>query len=174
VRLDPPRLPALGERWHEAAADILGELGVRTWLEAAVPAEIAARAAAGWGGDRATLFEATSAPVAADGGVPDGGALAGASSSFVAWSTAWDDVTDAEDFARTAATALAALARDPSASFDDPNRFVARDAAGVYALAWRGGVVSLLLGAPESALPALDGLMARAPSRPPLRPRPRR
>src|SRR5262249_28315064 len=78
---------------------------------------------------------------------------------FVVWSTTWDDLTDAEDFARAAAPVLAALAGAATTEVDDPHRFVARDAAGVFALAWRGSRVALLVGAPEAALAALDGLV---------------
>jgi hypothetical protein len=154
VVIAPQKLRALGDAWLPAASDVLGELGARIWLAAAVPPIIAQRAAAGWGGDRATLF------VAASGTAPDAGPPL---PSFVVWSTAWDDVTDAEDFARAAAPALAALARDPKATTDDPHSFIARGSHGVFALAARGAAVGLLLGAPESALGALGELLARAP-----------
>ena len=50
---------------REAASDVLGELGARTWLALlGTPEVIAERAAAGWGGDRAILFETSEA----DGG----------------------------------------------------------------------------------------------------------
>jgi hypothetical protein len=144
----PPR--ALAGAWREAGADVLGELGVRAWLARAVAPEVATRAAAGWGGDRASLFVATS---------PDAGATP---SSFAAWRTVWDDVADAEDFARAAAPTLAALAGDASASVpDDPHRVVARGADGVFALVWRDADVALLLGAPASAVPALDEMLGR-------------
>ena len=170
VVVAPPKPRALGDAWREASSDVLGELGVRVWLAAVVPREIAERAAAGWGGDRATLFDAATTAVSP----VDGGAAAdvGApSSSFVLWTTGGDDVPDAEDFARVAPSALAALARVTAATTDDPHRddphrFVARGAAGVYALVWRGASVSLLLGAPEATLPALDALAAQAPSKP--------
>ena len=165
VALPPHELRALGDAWRAAVSDVLGELGVRTWLTLAVPALIAERAAAGWGGDRATLFVTASAPG------PDAGAPP---APFVVWSTAWDDVTDAEDFARAAATVLASLAGDAAASDDDPHRFVARGAAGVFALAWRGASVHLLVGAPEAALSALDDLLGKEPRKRNVSPRPPR
>jgi hypothetical protein len=153
VEASPPR--ALAGAWREAGADVLGELGVRAWLGRAVAPEVAARAAAGWGGDRASLFVATASGVPS----PDGGA---SSASFAAWRTVWDDVAEAEDFARAAAPTLAALAGDASASApDDPHRVVARGANGVFALVWRDADVGLLLGAPASAVPALDELVGR-------------
>jgi hypothetical protein len=159
VPVPPPApLRAFAGGWREDASDVLGELGARVWLAAAVPDAVAERAAAGWGGDRATLFVPAAPP-------PDGGASA---AGFVVWSTVWDDPTDAEDFARAAGPVLAALAGDRAPADDDPHRFVARGAEGVYALAWRGGAVTVLLGAPEAALASLDELLpapAKAPAR---------
>jgi hypothetical protein len=186
VSVTVPKLNAAGTAFHEAGSDVLGELGVRTWLEAAVPAEIAARAAAGWGGDRAVLYEsaAASAPApthARDGGAtpadaastPDAGAtldVGPAPVSFVAWSTVWDDATDAEDFARTAVLALAHLAGvDEAPSLDAHGRAVVQGADGVFALAWRGRAVALLLAAPDDVLPALDELLASLKEPPRLR-----
>ncbi len=156
VEASTPR--ALAGAWREAGADVLGELGVRAWLGRTVAPDVAARAAAGWGGDRASLFVAVS---------PDGGATP---TSFAAWRTAWDDAAEAEDFARAAARKLAARAGDASTP-EDPHRVVARGAGAVFALAWRGPDVVLLLGAPETALPALDELLPRPGARPKPRPR---
>jgi hypothetical protein len=167
----PPPAQAFGEAWRVDGDDVLGELGVRTWLGAALPEIIAERAAAGWGGDRATLYTRTAGPAPDAGASSDGAADAQASDAsvsvhdFVAWSTVWDDGTDAEDFARSAAVALAALAGD-RAEPDDPHRFVARAGDRTFALAWRGNAVSLLVGAPESALAGLDALLPPAPPAP--------
>lgn len=66
--------------WRMSASTPLGEIGVRGLLMAGVSQTEAARAAAGWGGDRAYLFEKTgSAPL------------------FV-WQTVWDKTSDAEEF----------------------------------------------------------------------------
>jgi hypothetical protein len=145
---DKPR--TLGDDWREAAGDVVGELGVRAWLAATAPSELAARAAAGWGGDRATLYERP-------GLAPDGGPPSWSPSSFVLWTTTWDDVTDAEDFARLAAAALAARAgdKDPEPP-EDPHHVVAHHKGDVFALAWQGTSVALLIGAPESLLGALE------------------
>jgi hypothetical protein len=156
--------PALGEAWKEAASDVLGELGVRTWLGLAAPRALAERAAAGWGGDRAALYEPVAPPphFPPDAGVADAG-VPPPPRPFVAWSTVWDDVTDADDFARNAAPVLAVLSGDAAAATpDDPDRVVARRGPLVWALARRGAAVTLLLGAPESALAAIEELLPPA------------
>jgi hypothetical protein len=150
VAVDFPRPNAVGEPWREAASDVLGELGARAWLASSVNEELAARAAAGWAGDKAVLYERTTTP---DAGAPS-------SSSFVVWSTLWDDVTDAEDFARAAAATIAAFAKhkaiDPP---EDPHRFVIHRGDDHFGLAWRETSVVLLIGAPEPALGALNELL---------------
>ncbi|HTA18431.1 MAG TPA: hypothetical protein VK989_04020, partial [Polyangia bacterium] len=132
---------------------------------AAVPAELAARAAAGWGGDRATSF-VTDASTAVDAGANDGGASAdggAAPASCVLWTTVWDDVTDADDFARTAPRALARLAKiDEAPEPDERGRTIIRGGDGVFALARKANAVALLVGGPAAALPVLDELVARA------------
>jgi hypothetical protein len=172
ILVDIPTPKAIGEQWREVATDVLGELGARVWLSAAVNDELAARAAAGWGGDRAILYERAPTPTAP---TPDAGPPSSSSSPFVLWSTTWDDVTDAEDFARAAAPTLAAFAKhkatDPP---EDPHRFVVHRGDEVFALAWRDTTVVLLVGAPESALATLDDLLppertTAKPPRPPSR-----
>lgn len=164
VAVEPPKLGALVEAWHVEASDVLGELGVRTWLAAAVPAEIAERAAAGWGGDRATLFVADQA-ASVDAGVPDGGV---APAACVLWTTVWDDVTDADDFARTAPRALARLAGlEEAPSPDEHGLTIMRGDGGIFALARKASAVALLVGGPATALPVLEGMLERAP--PPAR-----
>jgi hypothetical protein len=127
IRIEAAPLPALDGVAHAAGSDVLGELTVRTWLAAAVPAEVAARAAAGWGGDRAVLYLGSGDPQA----------------RILAWLTVWDDPSEADDFARAATVALDSMAK----------------AGTVYALERRGDAVGLLLGAPESARPALDQML---------------
>ncbi|HZH89470.1 MAG TPA: hypothetical protein VEX70_02505 [Pyrinomonadaceae bacterium] len=80
VTLDAGRFDANG--WNEAATTPLGELGVRGLLSKSLPPGEATRAAAGWGGDRAHLFErARSTPL------------------FV-WKTRWDSPGEAAEFFR--------------------------------------------------------------------------
>ena len=91
-------LPLLPGFEPPRASDVLGELVIRAWLATALPPEVAARAAAGWGGDRAALYRPT--PAAPDGGVP---APVTVGPPALAWLTVWDDAGEAEDFARAAA-----------------------------------------------------------------------
>lgn len=79
VRLDEAAFGARG--WQLVTSTPLGEIGVRGLLMAGVPEKDATRAAAGWGGDRAFLFDHGGAPL------------------FV-WKTVWDKTTDAEEFFR--------------------------------------------------------------------------
>ncbi|HEX8178093.1 MAG TPA: hypothetical protein VF525_00980 [Pyrinomonadaceae bacterium] len=85
---EAPRDVALDERaftaqgWQAGAATPLGEIGVRGLLLKVLPVREAARAAAGWGGDRAYLFERT-----------------GSAALFV-WQTVWDKPEDAAEFCR--------------------------------------------------------------------------
>ena len=78
-------LGRLGVGWTETLADTLGELTISVWLEPAAGTKDAAAAAAGWGGDRVTMYEG-----------PDRAWL-------IAWSTAWDTPADAAEFATAAA-----------------------------------------------------------------------
>ena len=53
----PDLAPALRGGWREVAADTFGEFLVQAYMEMHLPPESAATAAAGWGGDRFTLYE---------------------------------------------------------------------------------------------------------------------
>ena len=66
--------------WQSVTSTPLGEVGVRGLLMAGVTERDATRAANGWGGDRAYLFERT-------GGTP-----------LFVWKTIWDTQSDAEEF----------------------------------------------------------------------------
>jgi hypothetical protein len=99
-------LPALPGFDRPSATDVLGELVVRAWLSTALDEDLAARAAAGWGGDRAGIYAAAATvTVRPDGGVPV--ILA----PPLVWLTVWDDAGEADDFAR-AAGAAAVMRRD--------------------------------------------------------------
>ena len=78
VQLDEGAFIASG--WRSVTSTPFGEIGVRGLLMAGVPEVEATRAAAGWGGDRAYLFE-----------------RAGSAPLFV-WKTVWDKPVDAEEF----------------------------------------------------------------------------
>jgi hypothetical protein len=69
------------EGWRLITSTPLGEIGMRGVLMAGITEREATRAAAGWGGDRAFLFER------------------GGNSLFV-WKTSWDKASDAEEFFR--------------------------------------------------------------------------
>jgi hypothetical protein len=70
------------EGWRITSTTPIGEIGVRGLLLAGVSEQEAVRGAAGWGGDRAYLFER-------DAGTP-----------LFVWKTVWDRPTDAEEFFR--------------------------------------------------------------------------
>ncbi|HKC62887.1 MAG TPA: hypothetical protein VKB86_04585 [Pyrinomonadaceae bacterium] len=78
VQMDEAAFASAG--WKSVTSTPLGEIGVRGLLMAGISEKDAARAAAGWGGDRAYLFEKSgSAPL------------------FV-WKTVWDKPGDAVEF----------------------------------------------------------------------------
>lgn len=81
---DPPRLPDLTDLTVAGYApvfeDTLGEFGIRILLMGA-DCKLAARRAAGWGGDRAAVFERM-----------EGGGL------LLVWVTDWDTPADAAEF----------------------------------------------------------------------------
>ncbi len=80
VRLDEAAFAANG--WRSVSSTSFGEIGVRGLLLDGVSVRDAVRAASGWGGDRAYLFErVNSAPL------------------FV-WKSVWDKQSDAEEFFR--------------------------------------------------------------------------
>jgi hypothetical protein len=163
IAVDEGILPEIAGFGRPAASEVLGELMVRTWLSSALPTEIAARAAAGWGGDRAGIYTAK------PGTVPDGGAGLEHLEHPLAWLTVWDDSGEAEDFARaarqvlsvqtTSAPATGGEAVPPAATADE--RAVFSSAGGLYAVERRGETVALLFGAPATATSALDEMIGR-------------
>src|SRR5262249_5893443 len=97
-------------------------------------AEIAERAAAGWGGDLAGIYAPPPPPATGAIAFPDAGAPPLARPPL-AWLTVWDDASDAEDFARAATI------------------------AGVKALARRGDAVALMLRTTEDSPSALAEML---------------
>lgn len=124
-------LPALPGFEPPRDGDTLGELVIRAWLATALPPDVAARAAAGWGGDRAALYRPL--PARLDGGAP---APAMAAPPALAWLTVWDDGGEADDFARAAGAV-----------------------AGEANVQRRGDAVALWFGPPDLAGAALAGLL---------------
>jgi hypothetical protein len=78
IQLDESAFKMSG--WRSVTSTPLGEIGVRGLLLEGVSEKDAARAAAGWAGDRAYLFER-------EGGTP-----------LFVWKTSWDKPADAEEF----------------------------------------------------------------------------
>ncbi len=110
----PTDLPSiLGTGWRSDLQDTLGELQLRIWLQAAVPAVTATEAAAGWGGDRIELLTGPDAAWA------------------VVLRTAWDTPADAQEFeaaARLEVAKLPAATLVPSSAATGPMVLVASDA----------------------------------------------
>jgi hypothetical protein len=173
VTLEPAVLPALPGLGAPSTTDVAGELVVRTWLATAWSPEVAARAAAGWGGDRAALYGAPSGAAAPD---------AGAAPPALSWLTVWDDAGEAEDFARAARLVLQRMAEkeshDDASEADRPDGVVFSSSKGLFGLARRADAVALLIAAPEGSEPALEAMLGaiRRPGdvnrRPASRPRP--
>jgi hypothetical protein len=156
VAVEPSVLPALPELGRPVASDVVGELAIRTWLGSAWNADVAARAAAGWGGDRAGMYERQPGSAEADAGVP-------ARSGALAWMTVWDDTAEADDFARAARRVLERQAE--KGAVEAPTEQTLADGVifssskGLYGLARRGDAVALLVAAPEGSEPALEAML---------------
>ena len=76
---DPDVIGVLGEAWEPVGSDTLGEFMLRTLLGPATGADLATRAAAGWGGDRLTAYRGP------------------ADMSMLVWELRWDTAADAEE-----------------------------------------------------------------------------
>ncbi|HKP73710.1 MAG TPA: hypothetical protein VJT82_12280 [Pyrinomonadaceae bacterium] len=140
---EQPREVSLDERsfaandWKVAGATPLGEIGVRGLLLKSLTTAEAARAAAGWGGDRAYLFErAKSTPL------------------FV-WKTVWDKPEDAAEFFRAYNT-LRAKAGEQSDGQNDPSQVNWRDGALLTLVRLDGDQVVIIRGADADARGALE------------------
>jgi hypothetical protein len=118
IQGEAPRDAAVNEAtfaasgWRAAASTPLGEIGLRGLLMAGLTDKDAARAAAGWGGDRAYLFER------------------GGGQSLFVWKTVWDKPADAEEFFR----AYSALQRHRSGTTQISDTPVSADEAQIT---WR-------------------------------------
>ncbi len=157
VAVDPSALPASPGLGRPTATDVAGELIARAWLTTAWAPEVAARAAAGWGGDRAALY----GPSPEAGGAS--GTDAAAPGAALAWLTLWDDAAEADDFARAARVVLERQAEkgvsEPASEATRPDGVVFSSSKGLYGLARRADAVALLLAAPEGAEPALQAML---------------
>ncbi len=119
----------IADGWRVAAETPLGEIGARGLLLKGMNAKEATRAAAGWGGDRAYLFE-----------------RAGSLPLFV-WRTAWDNAPDAAEFCR-AYNALQQQTSTPvQHETDDDNTFVWRAGELLTVVRLDGDAVLIIRGA---------------------------
>ena len=76
---DPDVSGVLGGAWEPVGSDTLGEFMLRTLLGPATGSDLAARAAAGWGGDRLTAYRGP------------------ADMSLLVWESRWDTAADAKE-----------------------------------------------------------------------------
>ena len=122
------------------ASTPLGEIGVRGLLMAGVPPAEAARAAAGWGGDRAYLFEK-------EGRAP-----------LFVWQTVWDKPSDAEEFftAYNRLRSRAGAKPGESATAGDASQTVWREAGRVTIVRRTGDRVLIIRGAEQDASAAIE------------------
>jgi hypothetical protein len=135
--LDEARFTANG--WRAAVSTPLGELGVRGLLLKSLTAAEATRAAAGWGGDRAYLFERD------------------ASTPLFVWKTRWDKPEDAAEFFRAYNTLCRKSGAQPDGSSSDPAQVLWRDAAQRLTLVrLDGDQVVVIRGAETDARGALE------------------
>jgi hypothetical protein len=140
---EQPREVALDEGqfaandWEVAATTPLGELGVRGLLLKTFPAAEATRAAAGWNGDRAYLFERTR------------------STPLFVWKTYWDKPEEAAEFFR-AYNALRGKAGETRDGAHDPAQFNWRDGARLTIVRIEQDQVIIIRGAEADAHGALE------------------
>jgi hypothetical protein len=162
-------LAALAPALRPLRADTLGEAAIRAWLAEAAPPEIAARAAAGWRGDRVAVYVAATGAAtgesSAAGNLP---AAAGAGRAVLAWLTVWISPADADDFERAALPRLADLASPradhadvaPPPAADRPVVLKDAQSGEAFAAQRRGTRVALVMGAPAAAAaPALAEML---------------
>lgn len=128
VQFDASKLATDG--WRESVSTPLGELGVRGLLLKSLTKSEAERAAAGWGGDRAYLFER------------------GANETLFAWQSVWDRAEDAREFFRAYNALVAARgAADASATArDDVAERVWREGDTITRVLLAGDTVIVLRG----------------------------
>jgi hypothetical protein len=139
VHLDEEAFAARG--WQLVTSTPLGEIGVRGLLMAGVAEKDALRAASGWGGDRAFLFERE-----------------GSRPLFV-WKTVWDKAADAEEFfnAYNASRARMGARADESSITANPTAQMIRREPGRTTIVRRAGEsVIVIRGAEADVNAALE------------------
>jgi len=135
VTLDEAQFAANG--WTVAATTPLGELGVRGLLLKSLAWREATRAAAGWGGDRAYLFE-----------------RAGSMPLFV-WKTYWDKVEEATEFFRAYNTSRG-KSGEGSDGTSDSSQVIWRDGLRLTIVRIEHDQVVIIRGAEADARGALE------------------
>jgi hypothetical protein len=132
--------------WRLVTSTPLGEIGVRGLLMAGATERDATSASAGWGGDRAFLFERAG-----------GGA---ASSSLFVWKTLWDKPADAEEFFRayneTEKTRAGGAQQSASQTEGALSQTVWRAAGRLVIVRREGDAVIIIRGAEADAPAALE------------------
>ncbi|HLL74206.1 MAG TPA: hypothetical protein VK421_03000, partial [Pyrinomonadaceae bacterium] len=121
--------------WRLSTSTPLGEIGVRGLLLKGLSRREAERAAAGWGGDRAYLFERET------GGSP---------STLFVWRTMWDTAGDAREFFR----AYNLLERGRGASPDAAGQ---SDGEGATQTLWRSGPLLTVVSARGDSVTVVRG-----------------
>jgi hypothetical protein len=139
VRLDEAGFAEGG--WRNVTSTPLGEIGVRGLLMAGVSRETAVRAAAGWGGDRAYLFERPN------------------STPLFVWKIVWDKPSDAVEFFR----AYDALEHQRGAMHTDDGSIVGESSDVAWTdgnlttrAQYKGDTVLIIRGADEDMNQALE------------------
>jgi hypothetical protein len=137
VQFEATKLVASG--WRESISTPLGELGVRGLLLQSLSRAQAERASAGWGGDRAYLFER------------------GAGETLFVWQTVWDRADDAREFFRAynALQSARGATSDASASGDNPSEKTWRDGETITRLRIEGDAVVVIRGRERDVAAAL-------------------
>jgi hypothetical protein len=142
---EPPRAVLIDDvtltrdGWRAASSTTLGELGVRGLLLAGVVRQEAVRAAAGWGGDRASVFER-------EGRAP-----------LFVWQTAWDTAADAREFF-DAYNALRQQTAAPAAT-SDAREAAWREGSALTLVRVEGDAVLVVRGAAEDVPAAAAALL---------------
>jgi hypothetical protein len=126
-----------GEGWHLTATTPLGEVGVRGLLMAGVQADEAKRAAAGWGGDRSSVFER-------EGHAP-----------LFIWKSVWDTGRDAQEFFRAYNETLRQRAAPPGAARASESEREWREGSLVTRIRLEGDAVTVVRCAEADAEDAL-------------------
>ncbi|MCC6558616.1 MAG: hypothetical protein IT372_37250 [Polyangiaceae bacterium] len=141
IPVAPPDVTPLGEGFGAVFDDVMGEQGLRIVFTDLAPRDVAAAAAAGWGGDRLVLARkdvGVSQAAAAVGAAVAGGSGGGARQYALAWRMRFDTAADAREAAKLLEGRFGKACK-------------ARDDLGPVAWALRGSDIALVAGPYERA-----------------------